>query len=106
MGYFIHRECACGSFKQKETTKEEFDAEVELDAGGCVSMVGENDIITYSVHSCAICRAEEDAEQDEELKNVPHKCGYCGSDKPLISQEEMYGPGAVGWPCCPDCGGV
>jgi hypothetical protein len=35
-----------------------------------------------------------------------HACGYCGSTKPLISYEEMYGPGAQGWDCCPDCGGV
>ncbi len=35
-----------------------------------------------------------------------YPCGYCGSTKPLIPYEEMYGPGAVGWDCCPDCGGV
>ena len=36
----------------------------------------------------------------------PQKCGYCGSTNPSIDPEEMYGPGATGWPCCPDCGGV
>lgn len=35
-----------------------------------------------------------------------HVCGYCGSTAPLISYEEMYGPGAFGHDCCPDCGGV
>lgn len=42
----------------------------------------------------------------EEQAIVPHVCGYCGSTQPLVSPEEMYGPGATGWPCCPDCGGV
>ena len=108
MAYFIIRECACGATDRKEVTEAEFDAEVELDAGGCVSMVGDDDIFTYQVHSCPICRQEEDEEieQEEELKNVPYSCGYCGSTKPSISPEEMYGPGATGWDCCPDCGGV
>lgn len=35
-----------------------------------------------------------------------HACGYCGSTKAPIPYEEMYGPGAQGWDCCPDCGGV
>lgn len=108
MAYFIDTECACGCGDRKEVTKEEFDAEVDLDVGGVVSVSGDNDYITYQTHSCKTCRkeADEEAEQEEALKNVPHTCGYCGSTKPLISYEEMYGPGAVGWPCCPDCGGV
>lgn len=35
-----------------------------------------------------------------------HVCGFCGSTQPLVSYEVMYGPGAIGWDCCPDCGGV
>ncbi len=35
-----------------------------------------------------------------------HVCGYCGSTEPPIPFEQMYGPGATGWDCCPDCGGV
>lgn len=109
MAYFIVRECACGCADRKEVSEEKFNAEVEEDLGGCVSMNGDDDTLTYQVHSCSVCRAEQDEEETEEeepLKNVPHTCGYCGSTKPLISYEEMYGPGAVGWPCCPDCGGV
>lgn len=40
------------------------------------------------------------------LEKTPYSCGYCGSTRPLIPYEEMYGPDAHGWPCCPDCGGV
>jgi hypothetical protein len=35
-----------------------------------------------------------------------HVCGYCGSTSPLVPYDVHYGPGAVGWDCCPDCGGV
>lgn len=42
----------------------------------------------------------------EEKPAYKHVCGYCGSTKLPIPYEEMYGPGAVGWDCCPDCGGV
>lgn len=42
----------------------------------------------------------------KEFEPIPHKCGYCGSTSPLVTPEEMYGPGATGWDCCPDCGGV
>lgn len=55
---------------------------------------------------------EQKVEQTTEQKPapswgaVPHKCGYCGSTNPPIPYEQMYGPGAVGWDCCPDCGGV
>lgn len=108
MVYFINRDCACGGGSCKEITEAEFEAEVAEDLGGVISVEGEKTSITYHVHSCKTCRAEQDeAEaQEEELKNVPNVCGYCGSTKPLVSCEEMYGPGAVGWPCCPDCGGV
>lgn len=37
---------------------------------------------------------------------LQHRCGYCGSTAPLITYEQMYGQGAVGHDCCPDCGGV
>lgn len=43
---------------------------------------------------------------DDAKRVSEHHCGYCGSTKPLITYEQMYGPGAVGWDCCPDCGGV
>lgn len=43
--------------------------------------------------------------QVEEVK-TEHKCGYCGSTQAPIPYEQMYGPGAVGWDCCPECGGV
>lgn len=108
MAYFIVRECACGCNTSREVTLDQFNIELEANEEASVSIEGDNDTITYHVHSCKTCRAEQDAEEVEEepLKNVPHVCGYCGSTKPLISYEEMYGPGAVGWPCCPDCGGV
>lgn len=35
-----------------------------------------------------------------------HRCGYCGSTNLPIPFAEMYGQDAVGWDCCPDCGGV
>lgn len=109
MAYFIIRECACGRNDRKEMTQERFESEVEQDLGGCVSVDGEDDTLTYQVHSCTVCRAEQDEyeEEKEEVKGlVRHACGYCGSEKPLIPYEEMYGPGAVGYDCCPDCGGV
>lgn len=53
---------------------------------------------------------------NEEKKELPaekvsvvtyqHRCGYCGSTEPLIPYEQMYGPGVMGYDCCPDCGGV
>ena len=50
-------------------------------------------------------KTEQASEQKtEEVRTIP--CGYCGSMKPPIPYEEMYGPGAHGWDCCPDCGGV
>ena len=105
MSYFIIRDCVCGGGSVKEITEEEFEIEVAEDLGGLVSVEGEKTSITYQVHSCKTCRSEQD-EEEEALKNVPSTCVYCGSTKPLISYEEMYGHGAVGWPCCPDCGGV
>lgn len=104
MSYFINRDCVCGSGDVKEITEEEFEIEVAEDLGGLVSVEGEKTSITYQIHSCKKCRTEQN--EEEALKNFPNTCGYCGSTKPLISAEEMYGPGAVGWPCCPDCGGV
>lgn len=65
--------------------------------------------MTYLIGSESTCgdRKELTQEKEEEVKGlVRHACGYCGSEKPLIPYEEMYGPGAVGWDCCPDCGGV
>jgi hypothetical protein len=35
-----------------------------------------------------------------------YRCGYCGSTELPIPYEQMFGPGAIGWDCCPDCGGV
>jgi len=52
---------------------------------------------------------EENKEVSEEKVSVvtyQHRCGYCGSTEPLIPYEQMFGPGAMGWDCCPDCGGV
>lgn len=44
--------------------------------------------------------------KEEPVMQYKHVCGYCGSTEPLITYEKMYGPGAHGWDCCPDCGGV
>lgn len=52
---------------------------------------------------------EQKQESTVEEKTViayQHRCGFCGSTEPLISYEAMYGPGAVGYDCCSDCGGV
>jgi hypothetical protein len=43
---------------------------------------------------------------EEPKTSYQHVCGYCGSTNPLVPFEQMYGPGAVGYDCCPDCGGV
>lgn len=48
----------------------------------------------------------EQSTNEVAVKTYQHVCGYCGSTAPLISYEQMYGPGAHGWDCCPDCGGV
>ena len=48
----------------------------------------------------------EQAAKEAPAMTYKHVCGYCGSTNAPISQEEMYGPGAIGWDCCPDCGGV
>ena len=60
--------------------------------------------MTYFIGSESTCGEQEKSES--EVKIIRHVCGYCGSANPLIPYEEMYGPGAVGWDCCPDCGGV
>jgi hypothetical protein len=44
--------------------------------------------------------------KEEPVMQYKHVCGYCGSTEPLVTYEEMYGPGAHGHDCCPDCGGV
>lgn len=55
---------------------------------------------------CANHESQEKPVEKETVTTYHHKCGYCGSTSPLIPYEKMYGPGAVGWDCCPDCGGV
>jgi hypothetical protein len=49
---------------------------------------------------------KEQSTEKEVVTTYQHRCGYCGSTAPLITYEQMYGPGAVGHDCCPDCGGV
>ena len=69
MAYFIDRECSCGVRDSNEVTEKEFNEEIELDVGGCMSVFGDNDTITYHVHSCTVCRKEADEEEiEEELK--------------------------------------
>lgn len=62
MGYFINRECSCGGGSIKEVTEAEFEVEVAEDLDSVVSVEGGNDIITYQVHSCKDCRAEQEQE--------------------------------------------
>jgi hypothetical protein len=44
--------------------------------------------------------------EEKPAMTYQHRCGYCGSTQPPVPYEQMYGPGAMGWDCCPDCGGV
>ena len=51
---------------------------------------------------------QENKETSEEKAKMTYqyRCGYCGSTEAPIPYEQMYGPGAYGHDCCPDCGGV
>lgn len=62
MGYFINRECSCGGGSSKEVSLDQFNIELEANEEASVSVEGGNDIITYQVHSCKDCRAEQDGE--------------------------------------------
>lgn len=62
MSYFINRECVCGCNYTKKVTKEKFETEVNEDFGGCVSVKGDDDILTYQIHSCSVCHTEQDEE--------------------------------------------
>ena len=44
--------------------------------------------------------------EGEAVEKPTYRCGYCGSDREPMDQEALYGPGAVGYSACPDCGGV
>lgn len=62
MAYFINRDCSCGGGNSKEVTEAEFEAEVAEDLDGVISVEGGNEVITYQVHSCKDCRAEQEGE--------------------------------------------
>lgn len=62
--------------------------------------------MTYFIGSESTCGEQDKEKKEDKGPLFRPTCGYCGSTKPLIPYEEMYGPGAVGWDCCPDCGGV
>jgi hypothetical protein len=38
-------------------------------------------------------------------KEEAYSCGYCGGPNPPAPPSEVYGPGAEGYPICPDCHG-
>lgn len=66
MSYFIVRECVCGSRGDvKEVSETDFEKELaeDQDGKGAVSMVGENDYITYQKNSCKFCVSEMEAEE-------------------------------------------
>lgn len=60
MAFFVERECSCGERERQEVNEQAFDEEVDMDAGGCVSLVGDDDIITYYISSCKVCRSEQE----------------------------------------------
>jgi len=63
MSYFIVRECACGGGDSKEVTEVDFETELAKDLGGELDVKDGNEVITYHIHSCSMCRAEQDAEE-------------------------------------------
>lgn len=95
----VFKTCGCGVTYSKEEW-------VALKYIGTQKTEDETHVFFLEMRNCAKCNSTIGVEVSYPKSESDYSCGYCGVNALPIPYEEMYGPGAIGWPCCPSCGGV